>query len=66
MQASAFVSSKSGQHLVEDVVVPFAGQWTHYARLIQEVAVDLSPVQRSVRYLHLDEVTLKIQQKYEY
>lgn len=58
VQLRALVGRKAGQQLVEDVVVALAGRRPHHSRLVQEVAVDLGAVQRAVRHLHLDEVTL--------
>lgn len=48
------------QQLVEDVVVLLVGGGSDDSGLVQEVAVDLGPVERAVRHLHLDEVPLKM------
>lgn len=58
MQLRALLRREPRQHLVEDVVVALARRRTHHTSLIQEVAVDLSAVQRAVGHLHLDEVPL--------
>lgn len=47
------------QHLIKYVVVFFIWEWPHHPRLIQEITVDLGPVEGSIRYLHLNEMTLK-------
>ena len=47
---------QSGQHLIENVVVFLHGKRADDAALVQEVAVDLSPVESAVRHLDLDEV----------
>ena len=40
------------------MIVLFVRVWSHHTCLVQEVAVDLGAVQRSVGYLHFDEMAL--------
>ncbi len=47
-------------YLVEDVIVLLCGKRADDPRLVQEVAVDLGPVERSLAHLHLDEVALQL------
>ena len=47
-------------YLVEDVVVLLCGKRADDPGLVQEVAVDLGPVERSLAHLHLDEVALQL------
>ncbi len=47
-------------YLVEDVIVLLCGKRADDPGLVQEVAVDLGPVQRSLAHLHLDEVALQL------
>jgi hypothetical protein len=49
------------KHLIENVIVFFIGEWPNNSRLIQEVAVNLGPVERSICHLHLNEVSLNKQ-----
>lgn len=51
------VPVETRQHLVEDVVVLLLGQWPDDARLVQEIAVDLGPIQSPIGYLHLYELS---------
>ena len=57
-ETGAFLLRETGQHLIENVVVFLVIERAHHPRLIQEVAVDLGPVQRPVRHLHFDEMSL--------
>ena len=56
---TSFLLCESCQHLIEYVVVFFIWKRPHHPRLIQEVTMDLGPVECSICYLHLDEMTLK-------
>ena len=58
-EPGALFGRQSGQHLVEYVVILLLIQRTYHARLIQKVAVDLGPIQRPIRHLHFDKMTLK-------
>ena len=46
-------------YLVEDVVVLLGGDRPDHPALVEEVAVDLCPVESSVAHLNLDEVALQ-------
>lgn len=58
MKLRALFRRQPGEHLVEYMIVPLAGRRAHHSSLVQEIAVDLSSVERAVGHLHLDEVTL--------
>ena len=53
------VRGEPAQHLVEYVIVLLCGWWLNYSALIQEVAVDLCPVEGPIRDLHLNKMALE-------
>lgn len=60
MSLTSFLWREPCQHLVENVVILLILDLPHHPGLVEEVAMDLGPVQGTIGHLHLDEVALAI------
>ena len=63
-ETGPFFSRKTGQHLVEDVVILLVRQRPNNSRLVEEIAVDFRAVKCAICHLNLDEMTLKAKDKF--
>lgn len=56
---TSLILTKTGQHLVENIVILFIHGSFNYPGLIEEVAMHLGPIYGTFRDLNFDEVSLK-------